>query len=97
MRTPLIDEDGEMREITEEDMKYFRPAREVLGDAFVEQWEAARKRRGQRGPGKKPRKQLITIRLDADIADDLQARPDWRQTANKALREWLGQHPVEAR
>jgi uncharacterized protein (DUF4415 family) len=97
MRPPLIDDEGEVREITDEDMKYFRPAREVLGDAFVDQWEADRKARGQRGPGKKPRKQLITIRLDADIATDLQARPDWRQTANLALREWLGQHPLEAR
>ena len=31
---PLIDEFGEVRELTEEDMKHFRPAREVLPELF---------------------------------------------------------------
>ena len=31
---PLIDEFGEVRELTKEDMKRFRPAREVLPELF---------------------------------------------------------------
>ena len=31
---PLIDEFGEVRELTEEDMKHFRQAREVLPELF---------------------------------------------------------------
>ena len=31
---PLIDEFGEVRELNEEDMKHFRPPREVLPELF---------------------------------------------------------------
>ena len=58
-RKPLIDADGEVREITAEDMAKFRPAAEVLPLSL-------RKKLGVRGPQKAPIKERITIRLSRE-------------------------------
>ncbi len=100
MRTPLIDDEGEVREITAEDFALFRPTRELVTPA---QWamikahsKMIRAQRGQRGPGKKPAKIQVALRLDPDIVAGLKTHPGWRQAANTLLRDWLGQqHAVE--
>ncbi|WP_337289036.1 BrnA antitoxin family protein, partial [Candidatus Methylomirabilis sp.] len=55
-RKPLISADGEVRELTAEDMTKFKPAAEVLPASL-------RKKLGVRGPQKTPTKERITIRL----------------------------------
>jgi uncharacterized protein (DUF4415 family) len=93
MRTqkPLIDEDGEVRELTTEDFKHFRPIEEVLSPSLI-----AMIRARPRGPQKAPTKQRTTIRLSRDVLDRFRATGrGWQTKVDNALREWLESHPAE--
>lgn len=49
---------------------------------------AIRRAIGKRGPGKKPRKEVVKIRLDPDIIESFRAGGDgWQTRINDALRE----------
>jgi uncharacterized protein (DUF4415 family) len=90
-RKPLTDEDGEVRELTLEDFKHFRPAAEVLSPSLREKLGI----RG-RGPQKAPTKERTTIRLSRDVIERLRATgPGWQSRVDAALREWLDRHPGE--
>jgi uncharacterized protein (DUF4415 family) len=79
-RKPLIDADGEVRPLTEEDFKYSRPLRDVHPEVI----EAAR--RG-RGPQKRPTKESVSLRLDKAIIDHFRdAGSGWQTRINDALR-----------
>jgi uncharacterized protein (DUF4415 family) len=81
-RKPLTDEEGEVREITAEDIKHFKPL-----DHFPE-LAALVRGRGQRGPQKAPTKQQVTLRLDKDVVDRFRATgPGWQGRINNALRK----------
>src|ERR1700674_4215192 len=71
---------------TEEDFRRARPALEVLPKEVV---EAIRRYRGQRGPQKSPTKELISLRVDRDVAATYRAHgPGWQTPANAALRAY---------
>ena len=77
---PLIDEDGEVREITAADMKKFRPARNA-DQAFVAKWKRSRGRPEGRT------KQPVTISLDKDILAALRASGSgWQTRVNDLLK-----------
>lgn len=79
---PLTDEDGEVRELTVEDMKYFRPMKEV----FPEIAGAFEKMRGQRGPQKAPTKERVGLRLDHDVVEYFRKTgPGWQTRINEVL------------
>ena len=79
-RLPLTDAEGEVRELTAQDMREFRPAREVLPAALL-------KTLGIRGPQKAPLKQPTTIRFDADVLSALKASgPGWQTRVCDAVR-----------
>jgi len=49
--------------------------------------EAVRRYRGQRGPQKSPTKELISLRVDRDVAAAYRATgPGWQNRAGEALR-----------
>ena len=78
--------DAENPEWTEEDFQRARPALEVLPKEVV---EAIRRYRGQRGPQKSPTKELISLRVDRDVAAAYRATgPGWQTRANEALRAY---------
>ncbi len=82
-RKPLIDAEGEVRELTAEDFKHFRPTSEVLPE-LAKLW----RKRGQRGPQKAPTKQQVTLRLDKDVVDRFRATgTGWQSRINDALRK----------
>ena len=82
-RKPLIDADGEVRELTAEDFRHFRPSSEVIPE-LVKLWRS----RGQRGPQKAPTKQQVTLRLDKDVVDRFRATgAGWQGRINDALRK----------
>ena len=84
-RKPLIDEDGEVREITAEDVVRFKPFSAL---AAAEQKVLLKLRK--RGPQKAPRKVPISIRLSLDVAEGLRATGNgWQGRADEALRSWL--------
>ena len=78
---PLTDADGEVRELTVEDFKHFRPSSE-----FPELVEAFARARGQRGPQKSPTKERVALRLDTEIVDHFRSGgPGWQTRINDAL------------
>ncbi|GAA3952660.1 BrnA antitoxin family protein [Allohahella marinimesophila] len=85
-RKPLIDEDGEVREITAEDMKHFRPAHEVLPDGMKTVL-------GVRGAQKSPTKERITIRLSPEVLAHFRSTgKGWQGRIDSVLEEWVRSH-----
>lgn len=87
-RTPLIDADGEVRELTAVDLRTFKPANEVLPLAL-------QKTLGMRlrGPQKAPTKVSTTIRLSSDVVQAFRATGDgWQTRVDAALKDWLKTH-----
>ncbi|MCV0394709.1 MAG: BrnA antitoxin family protein [Rhizobiaceae bacterium] len=79
---PLTDEEGEVRELSAEDFKHFRPMKEV----FPEIVEAFEKMRGQRGPQKTPTKERIGLRLDQEVVEHFRKTgPGWQSRINDVL------------
>ena len=61
-----------------------RPAREVMTPSVYAELVGRRRR----GPGKKPPKTQVTLRLDRDVVEGLRASgPGWQVRANEALRK----------
>jgi uncharacterized protein (DUF4415 family) len=84
-RKPLIDEDGEVREIAAEDVALFKPFSAL---PKTEQKVLLSVRR--RGPQKAPKKVPVSIRLSPDVAEGLRATgTGWQGRADEALRSWL--------
>jgi len=81
-RRPLIDAEGEVRELTREDIRQFKSI-----DHFPDLARLVR-RRGERGPQKAPTKKQVTLRLDKDVVDRFRATgPGWQVRMNEALRK----------
>ena len=80
---PLIDENGDVRELTPEDFARMKHASETHPE-IVERY------RRTRGPQKAPRKVVTTIRLDADVVEYFKAQGrGWQTRINAKLREVL--------
>ena len=85
-RKALIDKDGEVRELTAEDMAKFKPAAQVLSPSL-------RRKLGVRGPQKAPTKERITIRLSREVVERFRETGEgWQTRVDAALREWLKNH-----
>ena len=81
-RKPLTDAEGEVRELSAEDLKRFKPL-----DHFPELAKLVRSR-GERGPQKTPTKQQVTLRLDRDVVDRFRSTGrGWQGRINEALRK----------
>ena len=84
-RIPLIDNDGEVRELTAADMRTFKPAGEVLPLALQKSLGMR-----ARGPQKSPTKVSTTIRLSNDVLQAFRATGDgWQTRVDAALKDWL--------
>jgi uncharacterized protein (DUF4415 family) len=87
LRSALIDKDGEVREITAEEVSLFKPF-SALPQGEQKMLLSLRRR----GPQKTPRKVPISIRLSPDVADGLRATGNgWQSRADEALRSWLAE------
>lgn len=88
-RKPLTDGEGEVRELTAEDCKHFKP----FSSLPKEQQQKLLSLR-KRGPQKAPRKVPVSIRLSPDVAEGLRATGEgWQGRADEALRSWLASSP----
>ncbi len=84
-RKPLTDADGEVRELTAQDFKHFKPFSSLPAEE-QKMLLALRKR----GPQKAPRKVPVSIRLSPDVAEGLRATGEgWQRRADEVLRSWL--------
>ena len=92
-RRPLTNKDGEVREVTRDDIAAAVP--------FAELPEAERRvllSLRRRGPQKSPRKIPVSIRLSPDVAQGLRATgAGWQKRADEALRLWLSKNRVSTR
>lgn len=85
-RKPLTDKNGEVRELTAEDIRAMRPMAEVLPPELVK--IISERKRGERGPQKSPTKQQVTLRLDREVVDRFRATgPGWQKRINEALKK----------
>lgn len=83
---PLTDVNGEVRELSADDLAQFRPAAEVLPPSL-------QKKLGVRGPQKRPTKERITIRLSRDVLEQFRATGEgWQTRMDAALLDWLQSH-----
>jgi uncharacterized protein (DUF4415 family) len=88
-RKPLVDEQGEVREITDDDLKHFKPASEALPASL-------RKKLGVRGPQKVPTKVQMSIRLSPGVVDAFRASgAGWQTRIDVVLTNWLKKHTPE--
>lgn len=86
-KNPLIDKEGEVRELTTKDFEQFRPAT-VLPESLQAKLGIRR-----RGPQKAPTKERITIRLSPDVLATFRATgAGWQGQIDAALRDWLKTH-----
>jgi uncharacterized protein (DUF4415 family) len=86
-RKPLIDKDGEVREIRAGDVALFKPF-----SALPEAEQKVLLRVRKRGPQKEPKKVPISIRLSPDVVEGLRATGNgWQGRADEALRSWLAE------
>lgn len=86
-RKPLTDEDGEVREVTAEEVALFKPF-----SALPETEQKTLLKLRTRGPQKTPRKVPVSIRLSPDVAEGLRATGNgWQGRADEALRSWLAE------
>jgi uncharacterized protein (DUF4415 family) len=80
--TPLIDEDGEVRELTAEDLAQFKPAHEVL-PMHIHAMLGIK----PRGKQVAPTKVSTTIRFDADVLSALKSTgKGWQTRVNDEMR-----------
>lgn len=95
---PLIDDDGEVRELTESDFARMRPLKEVMPAEFVEMvlgHQAKMEKLGlmtprTRGKQKAPTKQSVTIRLSREVVDAFKATGQgWQTRINDALLQYI--------
>lgn len=85
-RKPLIDKNGEVRELSTADIKKMRPAKDSLPASL-------RAKLGVRGPQRAPTKERITIRLSPDVVEQFRATGEgWQTRVDAALQEWLKSH-----
>ena len=85
-RSPLTDQNGEVRELTK-DLKKFKPAEEVLPAELL----SVLPKRGR--PVSASTKKAINIRLSDDVVSAFKATgKGWHTRINDALRDWLKEH-----
>lgn len=87
-RTPLINVDGQVRELTAADLRHFKPAAELLPPEMLKVMGVK-----PRGPQKAPTKQATTIRLSPDVMAAFKATgAGWQTRVDAALKDWLRTH-----
>lgn len=86
-RKSLTDADGEVRELTAEELSKFRPATEALPPSLI-------KKLGVRGrPKSAVTKERITIRLSREVVETFRATGEgWQTRMDEALLEYVKEH-----
>ena len=94
-REPLTNDDGEVRELTEEDFALARPITEALPPALAQMLlnhQAEMEAKGlmkPRGKQKAPTKQATTIRLSPIVLEKFKATgKGWQTRINEVLLEY---------
>lgn len=82
--TAAAEADPDNPPLTDEVLSRMRPSSEVVPDFVAE----VKRRRGQRGPGKAPRKELVSLRLSPEVLAHFRAEgEDWRARIDETLKK----------
>ena len=85
---PLTNKDGEVRELSAEDLSMFKSAHEVLPQSL-------QKKLSVRGTQKEPKKIATTIRLSPDVLEVFKATgAGWQTRIDISLRQFIKEHPM---
>ena len=88
-KKPLIDKDGEVRELTADELRKFKPLSEVNPALLAK----IKKGVGERGPQKSPTKIPISIRVSPEVADYFRSEgKGWQGRINNVLKEYVAHH-----
>ena len=94
-KKPLANKSGQVRELTKEDIRAMRPAKEVLPAELLD--VLPKRKVGQRGPQKQPTKISVTLRYSPEVVDYFKATGSgWQIRMDEALKEWVKTHPTVA-
>lgn len=94
-KKPLTNKQGEVRELTREDMRLFKPAAEALPEILGPKLatEMLIRRPGQRGPQKTPLKEPVTVRYSREVIEYFRSTGNgWQSRMDRALKEWVDGH-----
>ncbi|MBM3349362.1 MAG: BrnA antitoxin family protein [Betaproteobacteria bacterium] len=84
----LTNKDGEVRELTAEDISSFKSAKAALPASLA-------KKIGVRGAQKAPKKIVTTIRLSPDVLEKFKATGEgWQTRIDASLRQFISEHPI---
>ncbi len=91
-RKPLTNEEGEVREITAEDLKHFKPFKDLPQDLQ----ETLKSIRRPRGPQVEPTKERITIRLSHEVLEHFRSGgKGWQTRLDQMLLDMVhGKKPA---
>ena len=82
--------DPDNPELDKDFFRNARPAREMMPPEVYDELVASSQRARRRGPGRKPSKVQVTVRLDADVIAGLRGSgPGWQARMNAALRRLI--------
>ncbi|MGM0543135.1 MAG: BrnA antitoxin family protein [Pseudomonadota bacterium] len=86
MKTRLTDKNGEVRELTDADVKHMRPMSEVLPTNL-------QRTIGQRGTQQAPTKVKTSIRLSREVVEHFKEEGDgWQGRIDQALKQYIREH-----
>ncbi len=81
---PLTNKKGEVRSLTKKDFKSMRPINEVLPKELLD--VISRRKRGERGEQKSPKKVPISIRINPAVVRHFKnSGPGWQAKINSIL------------
>ncbi|MGB6977138.1 MAG: BrnA antitoxin family protein [Gammaproteobacteria bacterium] len=94
-KKPLTNKSGQVRELTRQDIRIMQSANKVLPSSLLD--VLAKRKRGQRGPQKQPKKISITLRYSPEVVKYFRAiGKGWQICMDEALKEWVRKHPRRA-
>lgn len=86
MNTRLTNKDGEVRELTDSDVKGMRPMSDVLPASL-------QRTIGQRGKQHAPTKVKTSIRLSQEVVEHFQEDGEgWQRRIDQALKQYIREH-----
>lgn len=88
-KKPLIDENGEVRELTADELKEFKP----LSAANPALLSKIKKGIGERGSQKSPTKIPISIRVSPEVAEYFRSEgKGWQSRIDNVLKDYVADH-----
>mgnify|MGYP000138417406 CR=1 FL=1 len=88
-KKPLIDKDGDVRELTADDFKKFKP----ISESNPELLAKIKKGAGERGPQKSPTKIPISIRVSPEVAEYFRSEgKGWQGRIDNILKDYVAHH-----